>query len=51
MNAKETKRFYATVQNRMYFVVHRHTVAEPIVGRVERQKEQMEKLNDLMLLF
>lgn len=36
-----TKRFYATVQNKMHFAVHGHTAAELIVARADHQKEHM----------
>lgn len=40
-DAKSTKRFYATVQNKMHFAVHGHTVAELIVERADSTKEHM----------
>ena len=40
-DAKSTKRFYATVQNKMHFAVHGHTAAELIVERADRTKEHM----------
>ena len=40
-NAKVTRRFYATVQNKMHFAVHGHTAAELIVERADHQKEHM----------
>lgn len=36
-----TKRFYATIQNKMHFAVHGHTAAELIVERADHQKEHM----------
>lgn len=36
-----TKRFYATVQNKMHYAVHGHTAAELIVERADHQKEHM----------
>lgn len=36
-----TKRFYATVQNKMHFAVHGHTAAELIVERADHKKEHM----------
>ena len=36
-----TKRFYATVQNKMHFAVHGHTAAELIVERADHTKEHM----------
>ena len=40
-DAKSTKRFYATVQNKMHFAVHGHTAAELIVERADSTKEYM----------
>ncbi len=40
-NAKSTKRFYATVQNKMHYAVHGNTAAELIVGRANSEKEHM----------
>lgn len=40
-NAKSTKRFYATVQNKMHYAVHGNTAAEVIVGRANSEKEHM----------
>ena len=40
-NAATTKRFYATVQNKMYFAVHGHTAAELIMERADHTKEHM----------
>ena len=40
-NAKTTKRFYATVQNKMHFAVHGHTAAELIVERADSTKQHM----------
>lgn len=39
--AAATKRFYATVQNKMHFAVHGHTAAELIVERANHKKEHM----------
>ena len=36
-----TKRFYATVQNKMHYAVHGHTAAELIVERADHKKEHM----------
>lgn len=36
-----TKRFYATVQNKMHFAVHGHTAAELIVERADHAKTHM----------
>lgn len=41
VNALATKRFYATVQNKMHFAVHGHTAAELIVERADHKKEHM----------
>ena len=40
-NAATTKRFFQTVQNKMYWAVHRHTAAELIVERADAQKPHM----------
>ncbi|MDO4961530.1 MAG: virulence RhuM family protein [Eubacteriales bacterium] len=40
-NAAATKRFYATVQNKMHFAIHGHTAAELIVERADAEKEHM----------
>ncbi len=39
--ALATKRFYATVQNKMHFAVHGQTAAELIVSRADAEKEHM----------
>ena len=39
--AASTKRFYASVQNKMHYAVHGHTAAELIVERADWQKEHM----------
>lgn len=39
--AAATKRFYATVQNKMHYAVHGHTAAELIVERADHKKEHM----------
>lgn len=39
--AAVTRRFYATVQNKMHYAIHRHTAAELIVERADHQKEHM----------
>ena len=39
--AAATKRFYATVQNKMHFAIHGHTAAELIVERADHCKEHM----------
>ena len=40
-NAKTTRLFFQTVQNKMHFAVHRHTAAELIVERADANKEHM----------
>ena len=40
-NATTTRRFYATVQNKMHYAVHGHTAAELIVERADHTKEHM----------
>lgn len=40
-DAAATKRFYATVQNKMHYAVHGHTAAELIVERADATKEHM----------
>ena len=40
-DAAATKRFYATVQNKMHFAVHGHTAAELIVARADATKNHM----------
>ncbi len=40
-DALATKRFYATVQNKMHYAVHGHTAAELIVERADATKEHM----------
>ncbi len=39
--ATATRRFYASVQNKMHYAVHGHTAAELIVERADAQKEHM----------
>lgn len=39
--AASTKRFYATVQNKMHYAVHGHTAAELIMTRANADKEHM----------
>lgn len=39
--AKTTKRFFQTVQNKMHWAVHRHTAAELIVERANAEKKHM----------
>ena len=40
-DAKSTRRFYATVQNKMHYAVHGHTAAELIVERADSTKNNM----------
>ena len=40
-DATATKRFYATVQNKMHYAVHGHTAAELIVVRADATKNHM----------
>ena len=40
-NSATTRRFYATVQNKMHYAVHGHTAAELIVERADHTKEYM----------
>lgn len=40
-DARTTRLFFQTVQNKMYFAVHRHTAAELIVERADANKEHM----------
>ena len=40
-NSATTRRFYATVQNKMHYAVHGHTAAELIVERADYTKEHM----------
>ena len=40
-DAKTTRLFFQTVQNKMHFAVHRHTAAELIVERADAAKEHM----------
>lgn len=39
--AAATKRFYASVQNKMHFAVHGHTAAELILARADHTREHM----------
>lgn len=41
VKSAQTKRFYATVQNKMHYAVHGHTAAELIVERANSTKEHM----------
>jgi hypothetical protein len=40
-NSKTTKRFYATVQNKLHWAIHKHTAAELIVARANHEKQNM----------
>ena len=40
-DAKTTRQFFQTVQNKMHWAVHRHTAAELIVERANAKKEHM----------
>ena len=40
-NSATTRRFYATVQNKMHYAVHGHTAPELIVERADHTKEHM----------
>ena len=40
-NSATTRRFYATVQNKMHYAFHGHTAAELIVERADHTKEHM----------
>lgn len=40
-DAKTTRRFFQTVQNKMHWAVHRHTARELIVERADAEKEYM----------
>lgn len=40
-NAKTTRLFFQTVQNKMHYAVHRHTAAKLIVERADANKEHM----------
>lgn len=41
VNAQATKRFYATVQNKLHWAIHGQTAAEVIVNRADYQKGNM----------
>lgn len=40
-DAKTTRLFFKTVQNKMHYATHRHTAAELIVERADAEKEHM----------
>ena len=50
-DAASTKRFYATVQNKMHYAVNGHTVADLIVDRADSTKEHMGLTNWLDTLI
>jgi len=41
VTAQATKRFYATVQNKLHWAIHGQTAAEVIVDRADHQKQNM----------
>ncbi len=41
LSAQATKRFFATVQNKLHWAIHGKTAAEVIVNRADHQKENM----------
>jgi hypothetical protein len=41
ITAQATKRFFATVQNKLHWAIHGHTAAEIIVKRADAEKENM----------
>ena len=41
VSAKATKRFFATVQNKLHWAIHSQTAAEVIVNRASHKKENM----------
>jgi len=41
VTAQATKRFFATVQNKLHWAIHGQTAAEVIVGRADSNKEHM----------
>ena len=40
-NSATTRRFYATVQNKIHYAVHGHTAAELIAERADHTREHM----------
>ena len=40
-NSATTRRFYATVQNKMHYAVHGHTAAKLIAERADHTREHM----------
>ncbi|MDO9181854.1 MAG: virulence RhuM family protein [Bacteriovorax sp.] len=41
VTAQATKRFFATVQNKLHWAIHRQTAAEMIVSRADAEKQNM----------
>lgn len=41
VTAESTKRFFATVQNKLHWAIHRHTAEELIVDRADHRKDRM----------
>lgn len=41
VNAQVTREFFATVQNKFHYAIHRHTAAEVIVERADAEKPNM----------
>ncbi len=41
VTAQSTKRFFATVQNKLHWAIHGQTAAEIIIGRADHQKQNM----------
>lgn len=41
LSAASTKRFFATVQNKLHWAIHSQTAAEVIINRADHQKENM----------
>jgi hypothetical protein len=41
VTAQATKRFFATVQNKLHWAIHGQTAAEVIVNRADAEKEHM----------
>lgn len=41
LSAESTKRFFATVQNKLHWAIHSQTAAEVILNRADHQKENM----------
>jgi len=41
LSAESTKRFFATVQNKLHWAIHGHTAAEVVLKRANHEKENM----------